>query len=124
WRVRRLPNRRRLHLHADRSDPTPLLVTPADAGAQRLWPSISLTSLSGERATAFRSASRPESLVACMATHPSGTGAHAGLSAPSLQGQQEIKEKATPLGACRASGNRSCVASTPASMPSPCPASP
>jgi hypothetical protein len=54
-------------------------------------------------------------------------GACAGLSTPILQVQQEIKskvakDKATPLRACRASGNCSCVASTRASMPSPWPA--
>jgi hypothetical protein len=37
----------------------------------------------------------------------------------SLAREKGTKERGTPLGACRASGNRSCVASTPASMPSP-----
>jgi len=37
----------------------------------------------------------------------------------SLAREKVTKERGTPLGACRASGNCSCVASTRASMPSP-----
>src|SRR5574337_571052 len=101
-------------------------------GRSRL-PGISLTArefrtvvcLSGlVQIKSFRAPAAPESLSLCVAkekdNHCTAGAARTAKPARGAEGRMPgVKRKATPLGACRPSGNRSCVASTPASMPSP-----